>query len=104
MIASQLFDLSAGIGAAVDQTKQLADLLDRETEIAAAPDKVYAPYQTLPIEAVPIRYYERVGLLPLVRAASAPRVSGVPVEEASPFRAAIGENWRRNVKIPLEAV
>ena len=42
-IASQLFDLSAGIGAAVDQTKQLADLLDRETEIAAAPDKVYAP-------------------------------------------------------------
>ena len=42
MITSQLFDLSAGIGAAVDQTKQLADLLDRETEIAAAPDKVYA--------------------------------------------------------------
>jgi len=55
MIACQLFDLSAGIGAAVDQTKQLADLLDRETEIAAAPDKVYAPYQTFPIEAVPTR-------------------------------------------------
>jgi hypothetical protein len=42
MIAGHLFDLSAGIGAAVDQTEQLADLLDRETEIAAAPDEVYA--------------------------------------------------------------
>jgi len=42
MITSQLFELSAGIGAAVDQTKQLADLLEREAEIAATPDKVYA--------------------------------------------------------------
>jgi hypothetical protein len=53
MSARQLFDLSAGIGAAVDQAEQLADLLDRETEIAAAPDKGEAPDQTLPIEAVP---------------------------------------------------
>src|SRR6516164_2899864 len=53
MIARQLFDLSAGIGAAVDEAEQLADLLDRETEIAAAPDEVEAPDQTLPIEAVP---------------------------------------------------
>src|SRR6516165_429258 len=53
MIARQLFDLSAGVGAAVDEAEQFADLLNREAEIAAAPDKVEAPDQTLPVETVP---------------------------------------------------
>src|SRR5260370_41091529 len=36
-----------------------------------------------------------------VWAAGAPRVNGLPLEAASPFRAAIGENWRRMRKMPL---
>src|SRR6516162_2990210 len=55
MITRQLFDLPAGIGAAVEQAEQLADLLDRKAEIAAAPDKVEAPHETFSIEAVPAR-------------------------------------------------
>jgi hypothetical protein len=53
MITRQPFDLTASVSAAVDQAEQFADLFDREAEIAAAPDKVEAPDQTLPIEAVP---------------------------------------------------
>src|SRR5215472_19183523 len=53
MIARQLFDLSAGVVAAVDEAEQFADLLDREAEIAAAPDKVEASDETLPVETVP---------------------------------------------------
>src|SRR5262249_3369806 len=55
MIARQLFDLSAGTGAAIDQAEQLVDLLDRETEVAAAPDEVKPPDQTLSIDTVPAR-------------------------------------------------
>jgi len=53
MIACQLFDLSASVGAAVDQAQQFADLRESEAEVAAAPDKVEALEQILPIEAVP---------------------------------------------------
>ena len=53
MIARQPFDLGASVAAAIDQTQQLADLLDRKAEIAAAPDEVQAPDEIVPIEAVP---------------------------------------------------
>ena len=52
MIACQLLDFCASVGAAVDKTKQLADLLDGEAEIAAAPDEVEAPNEIPAIEAV----------------------------------------------------
>src|SRR5215469_13823081 len=47
MIARQPFDFRASVSAAVDQTEQLADLLDRETEITAATDKVEPPDEAL---------------------------------------------------------
>ena len=53
MIVRQLLDLPARIGAAVNETEQLAYLLDRETEIAASPDEVEPPDEALSIQAVP---------------------------------------------------
>ena len=53
MIARQLLDLSARIGAAVDETEQLAYFLDRETEVAASPDEVEPSDEALSVKRCP---------------------------------------------------
>src|SRR5262249_1105523 len=53
MVPPQPLDLPARISAPVNETEQLAYLLDRETEIAASPDEVEPPDEALSIQAVP---------------------------------------------------